>query len=408
LKRFKIIAFTHKSTDLNDLSRLFIEADYVQEKLTFLKNTLKIEEVFYLSTCNRIEFLLVTNQKLTADFLHRFYTLCNASWTTEDTLWASQNAQVFEGEDAIKHLFHVTSSLDSLVVGEREIIGQVRQAYEFCQKSNLTGDLLRIIMQSTVKTAKEIFTHTQITQHPVSVVSLAYRKLKAQNIKLNARFLIIGAGQTNTTMAKYLLKHGFTNFTVFNRSLANAQILATQLKSEANPLSDLENYDKGFDIILSCTGAAAPIITKELYLKLLRGDTSKKVIIDLAIPGDVDSSVIKENDVYHIDVANLKKIALENIAEREKELVVAEQIVSKNIEEFKVIYKTRCIELAMQEVPKRIKEIKHTAISSVFAKDIEQMDDSSKALMEKILSYMEKKYISGPMVLAKEIMTNTE
>jgi glutamyl-tRNA reductase len=294
--------------------------------------------------------------------------------------------------------------LDSLVIGEREIISQVRQAYEVCQKAGLTGDLLRIIMQSTVKTAKEIFTHTQITQHPVSVVSLAYRKLKDLNIKLDARFLIVGSGQTNTTMAKYLLKHGFKNFSVFNRTLEHAQNLASQLKGRSFPLSNLEHYTEGFDVILCCTGASEPLITTAVYNNLLNGETTRKTVIDLAIPGDLHPDVKLKKDIHLIEVETLKKIARENIAEREKELEVAEKIVMQNIEEFRQLYKNRCIEVAMQEVPKRIKEIKETAINSVFAKEIEHMDNASREILEKVLAYMEKKYISGPMVLAKEIL----
>lgn len=408
MNRFKIIAFTHKSTDLKDLSRCFIEEDCVKDRLSGIKKALKIDEIFYIGTCNRVEFLFITAQPVTKTFLHTFFKNLNSRWSDEDSTWADLNSHIFEGEDALRHLFNVTSSLDSLVVGEREIITQVRKSYDLCYTNGLTGDLLRIIMQSTVKTAKEIFTHTQIAQNPISVVSLAYRKLRELNVKLDARFLIVGAGQTNGTMAKYLLKHGFKNFTVFNRTLTHAEVLAQELNGTAFALADLSGYDQGFDVLLSCTGSAEPIITPEIYTRLLKGDTSKKVIIDLAIPCDVDPEVLKQNNTYLIEVSGLKKIAQENIAEREKELEVAEKIVTQNIEEFKLIYKTRCVELAMQDVPRKIKEIKNTAVNSVFAKDIELLDDNSKEVLEKILSYMEKKYISVPMILAKDILIGKE
>jgi glutamyl-tRNA reductase len=154
-------------------------------------------------------------------------------------------------------------------VGEREIIGQVRKAYDACQKQGLAGDLLRLVMNATVKTAKEIFTDTKIAERSVSVVFLAYQMLQNQHVPLDSRILIIGAGQTNGTMAKYLLKHGFQNFTVFNRTLANAQTLASELKGDAYALTELANYKKGFDVIISCTGAAETIVTKELYASLL-------------------------------------------------------------------------------------------------------------------------------------------
>ncbi len=408
MNKFKIIAFTHKSTDLKDLSRCFIEEDCVKEKLSAIKDALDIEEIFYLATCNRVEFLFVTSQKITKPFLHSFFKSFSPSWSDADSLWAHLNSHILEGEDALRHLFNVTSSLDSLIVGEREIITQVRKSYDLSQSYELTGDFLRIIMQSTVKTAKEIFTHTQIAQNPISVVSLAYRKLRESNVKLDARFLIIGAGQTNGTMAKYLLKHGFTNFTVFNRTLKNAESLAKELKGSAFALTDLSKYENGFDIMLTCTGSADPIITPEIYSSLIKEDASKKIIIDLAIPCDVDPIVLKRHNIYLIEVSGLKKIVHENITEREKELEVAENIVTQNIEEFKHVYKTRCVELAMQDVPRKIKEIKHTAVNSVFAKDIEQLDDNSKEILEKILSYMEKKYISVPMIIAKDILIKKE
>lgn len=403
MNKVKIIAFTHKITDINDIGKLHIEENALQGRLAFLKQEAELDELLYLSTCNRVEFMLSNNESVNTTYLKKFFTAFNPDWTESEINWAMENAQVFEGDDALRHLFNVASSIDSLVVGEREIITQVRNAYEKCSKFNLTGDLIRLAIKKTVETAKDVYTHTNIARNPVSVVSLAYRKLRELNVKQDARFLIIGSGVTNTTMAKYLKKHKFANFTIFNRTLANAQKLAEELSGTAYTLSELKNYTKGFDIIVTCTGASESIITPEIYKSLVADDRSKKVVIDLAIPNDLDAEILNNYDVNLIAINNLQEVAKENLQAREQELHACSTIIEKNILEFKQLLKTRKVELAMSEVPKKMKEIRETA-NEVFAKEILSLDSGSKEVLDKILSYMEKKYISVPMKMAKAIL----
>src|SRR5690606_38144436 len=138
----------------------------------------------------------------------------------------------YSGMEALTHLFRMSCSLESLVVGEKEILAQVRRAYERCREAGFTGDYLRLIMDRLVKTAKEVYTYTNISRNPISVVSLAYRKLKEVKLPENPRILVIGSGETNQNLAKYLKKHQYANFVVFNRTLENAQKLANELQAE--------------------------------------------------------------------------------------------------------------------------------------------------------------------------------
>ncbi len=401
--RTKIIAFTHKTTDINEIGKLHIDETQLQARLEHLKSVSGVEELQYLSTCNRVEFMLSSNGNIDNAFLKLFFGAFDLTWKEAEINWAINNAQVFEGEEALRHLFNVASSIDSLVVGEREIITQVRNSYEKCSSLNLTGDLIRLAIKRTIEVAKDVYTNTNIARNPVSVVSLAYRKLRALNVKQDARFLIIGSGVTNTTMAKYLKKHEFANFSVFNRTLENAQKLADELKGKAYPLSELINFKQGFDIIVTCTGAAESVITPEIYKSLVGEDRSKKIVIDLAIPNDLDAEILKNYDVNLIAVNNLQEVAKENLLARELEMQACNQIIERNIEEFKQIIKTRKVEIAMSEVPKKMKAIRETA-NEVFAKELESLDAQSKETLDKILSYMEKKYISVPMKMAKEIL----
>jgi len=262
-------------------------------------------------------------------------------------------------------------------------------------------------MNTVVKTAKEVYTKTNISRNPISVVSLAYRKLKELNLCTNARVLIIGAGETNQCISKYLQKHKFTNFAVFNRTLSKAQQLANDLGGEAYKLDALKTYDKGFDAIITCTSAVQPIITPELYTSLLNGETDKKTIIDLAIPNDTAPEVLTQFPVNFIEVHSLNEVAKNNLQERYQELVHAEKIIDQNIAEFVPLMKQRRIEVAMREVPEKIKEIRKTAINTVFADEVQGMDEHSREILEKVINYMEKKYISVPMIMAKEILINS-
>lgn len=404
MNNFKVIAFTHKTLELSELGKLHIEEAEMGNRLQELKSSSGIQEVMMLSTCNRIEFLISLPGNISKENIEAYLRTVYPLLSDAEIFHFVSNKLLFEGEEALRHLFNVASSLDSLVVGEREIITQVRNSYEICRKSNLTGDLLRLVIQRTIECAKQVYTLTNIAKNPVSVVSLAYRKLKSLNVKLDARFIIVGAGVTNTTMAKYLKKHGFSNFVVFNRTVEHGEKLAGELSSSAYPLEQLSNYHNGFDVIVTCTGSSGAIITREIYQNLVGNDTSRKIVIDLAVPNDLDPEILKSYDVNLIAVNNLQEIAQKNLAERQKELSSCRVIIEENLCEFEREFRERKVELAMSQVPKKIREIREIALNEVFAKDVGKLDQQSKETLDKVISYLEKKYISMPMKMAKEIL----
>ncbi len=406
LEYLKVIAFTHHHLDLQSLGKLVICEHSLEGRLHNIRTQLPVSEIFYVGTCNRVEFVFLTKEKTDKEFVTNFLRVLDMGLPEEFLERFIDNVSVYENEEAFNHLLRTSCSLESLVVGEKEILAQIRKAYESCRDAGFTGDYMRMIMDRVVKTAKEVYTHTNISKNPVSVVSLAYRKLKELNMCGNSRILIIGAGETNQNIAKYLNKHKYSNFSIFNRTLSKAETLATELNGKAYDLAALENFNEGFDVIITCTGSTEAIITEELYAKLLNGDKTKKVIVDLAVPNDVDPAVVHNNPIHYIEVESLKEVARKNIQERYKELVHAEEIISTNIAEFFYVLKQRRIELAMQDVPRKIKEIKNTALNGVFADEINQLDDASREVLERVMNYMEKKCISVPMIMAKEILVN--
>lgn len=404
LQHLHILAFTHRNLEVNKIGLLHIEKDLQKERLHAVKKSNGIAELFFLSTCNRVELTFVKNQEIDDAFVQTLLESTFPELSAQVILELITNVERYSGTNAVEHALAVASSIDSMIVGEREIITQVRLAYEHCRTLKLTGDLIRILMKQVILTAKKVYTETSIATKPVSVVSLAYHQLKKLNISLDARILVVGAGMTNTTMSRFLKKHGFTNFSVFNRSLEKAEQFATEIKGEAFALSELKYYDKGFDVILTCTGADFHVLTPDLYEAILQGDKTKKIIIDLAIPQDLDPIILENNDITYISVDFLQKISNQNLKERSKEIQHVEKILATSILEFEDLLKERNVELAMKTVPQSIKEIKNTAFSEVFKNDLASLDQHSKEVLEKIIGYMEKKYISGPMKLAKKIL----
>ena len=406
LDHFHSIAFTHRHLDVNTIGQLHIESEEQAVRLATLKENMELSELMFLSTCNRVEFLLCGSQNPNEEFLASMLSQLYPEQSEKTIQDLVKGVEVSSGRIAVEHLLKVASSIDSMVVGEREIITQVRNAFEFCRNNGLTGDLIRLIMRHTIETAKKVYTETSIATKPVSVVSLAYHRLRDMNIPLDARILIIGAGVTNNNMARFLKKHGFRNFAVFNRTLSKAEKLANELNGKALALSELSTYTGGFDVIISCTGADSHIITPEIYHSLLNSETSRKVVIDIALPQDLDPQIEQTYPVTHISVNVLQKISNQNLQERAKEIGHVEMILSTALEEFETLYRTRKVELAMREVPEKVKEIRSTAVNEIFKKDIENLDDHSREVLEKVLGYMEKKYMSVPMLMAKDILIN--
>ena len=407
MEKIKSIAFTHRNIGLEQIGTFHIADTEVAGRLGFLKESLELDELLYLSTCNRVEFIFVTDKKCDNQFFQSFYQAFKTSWGDEEISNAITNQEYYEGIDAVNHLHRVASSLDSLVIGEREIITQVRNAYEKCRDLDLTGDIINLIVKQTIQTAKRIYTETAISRNPVSVVSLAHKKLQELKVSKDARFLIIGAGQTNYAMSNFLLKNEYSNFSVFNRTLKNAEKLADKLDGKAFNLNELETYKDGFDVIISCTGSDEHVINGDLYKGLVGSDSDQKVVVDLAIPNDFDDSIVNDHDVNLIAINHIREIANKNLEIRKSEISQCDEIVEEQLSIFTQLHKERLVELAMKEVPNTIREIKRKAVSEVFAKDLENVSPETKEMLDKILTYVEKKYISVPMKMAREIMVGS-
>lgn len=407
---YKTITVTHKTTNLKQISDYVVmdENNNLNQLLHNLKTAFGLDELLYLSTCNRVLYLFTTPEDIDSDFTKRFLSSINPIFQAPEADKRIQEEVLqYKGLEAVNHIYEVASSIDSLVVGEREILRQLREAYQQCIDWKLTGDNLRLLMRFVVTGAKKVYAQTRIGEKPISVVSLAIQKMLSTKFSRRSRILLIGAGQTNTLVSKFLSKYDYQNVTVFNRTFEKAQKLASKFKnSEAFPLESLEEYKKGFDIIIACTGSVKPLVTTELYAALLNEDNAHKLVIDLSIPNNVDRTIAQTHDVNYIEIEDIRQMAKINLAFREREVTNAQAILAEEIKEFEIQFRNRQVELAMRDIPVQIKAVKVKAMNEVFKKELADLDDQTIELMERMMSYMEKKCISIPMKMAKKMAVN--
>ena len=404
LNDYKILTVTHKHVRLERIADFVItHQDEVElrEKLNGLKSAFQLQELLYVATCNRVIYLYKSNQELKLPFLQSFFQTINPSLSAD---YIQRIITAYEGKAAVNHLYEVGASIDSLVVGEREILRQIRESYAQCESWGLTGTGIRLLMKHLVEAAKKVYAKTRIGEKQISVVSLAISKLLDSKLSKSARILLVGAGQTNLLVSKFLIKYEYKNVTVFNRSLPNAQKIAKRFDGAAFLLKELPAYHEGFDCMIVCTGATEAVITDALYQNLIAGDTTEKLIVDLSVPNNVARKVVQNYNIRYIEIEDLKQLASENLSFRKQEIGKAKLILQKQISDFQKVFQQRQITKALKNVPSEIKAIREKAVNEVFRKDLETMDEDTKALFLKMMTYMEKKCISIPMKAAKEII----
>ena len=400
----RVVALTHKNFPLETIGSFHIADDQREQVLTDIKLACGMTEVMYLSTCNRVEFIFTLPHYVCPGVTAQLLKATGAAMTEEQIRSIAARADRYNGSEAAEHLLNVASSLESAVIGEREIITQLRKAYEESVSMKLSGDDLRLIIRQCIQTAKEVFTQTDLAKKPVSVVSIAWEQFRNQELPTGSRILLIGAGQVIRNFSKFLFENGYNRLTFVNRTFSNAQQLADTFGGKALSLDESQSFTEGFDALITCTGSPDIIVDQALYQSLLQNENSTKIVIDLALPADVEESIAISPFVKYFGMEQIKIWANENIQFREKAITDCTPLIQNGLREFEKVHKARQIEKAMISIPETIKEIRNTALGSVFAKDLETLDDHSREVLEKIVSYMEKKYISIPMKMAKDVL----
>lgn len=406
LDPYKVITVTHHNLNVQDIGHFYIKGgeDRISAGLGRLRETFPIDEFQYLETCNRVTFLFYMDRPMDAGFLKSFFQIVNPELESEDLGDISKFVSMYESSDAIQHIFELASSMDSLVVGEREIFRQYRTSYGNCKGLQTTGDNLRLLEKATVATAKEVYNSTKIGEKPLSIVSLAMAALQKKQPLVSSNVVLIGAGETNALVAKFLKKYTYSNIRIYNRSLHNAKELSKEIGAESFHINELQHINGAFDIIFICTSANKVVIDESTYAEMLQGDTREKIVIDLAVPRNIAPEVVDKHNVHYIDIEGLRKISESNLAARKMEVVKAKPIIQSNLQAFHQMFQQRQIEKALADVPQAVKAVKKRALDKVYKERLESLDDKSKALVLEMMDYMEKKCVSIPIKLAKEIV----
>ncbi len=289
-----------------------------------LKLGARLEEVVLLSTCNRVEIYGTTPQ--VNGNVHGILRHLGAGETDY-----SSALYIKEGDEAVKHLFQVAGGLDSMVVGETEITGQVKNAYQKAQEARLTGRVLNRLFQSALQIGKEIRTHTNVGRGAVSVGSVAVElaeKVFDQSLA-EKTVMIIGAGKMGEACVRHLAKKGARSVLVSNRSFERAQGLAAEFGGRAVRFDDCFSAMVEADIVVSSTGCPQTIVNRADIARVMPARRERPlVLIDIAVPRDIAADVQAEENVYLYNIDHLEAIVRENLKSREQELGRCDEIIS--------------------------------------------------------------------------------
>jgi glutamyl-tRNA reductase len=327
-----LIGLNHKTAPLAVREKIFAGCQEEKNLLSFLRSIKGVGEVLYLSTCNRIEIIAGIDELGDAEAVRGLndFLAQNGNLTQAE---AADCIYKYYDEEAVRHIFRVASSLDSLVMGETQILGQVKDAYRQALAQNATGVVLNRLMHCSFRAAKRVRSETAIAVNPVSVSFAAVELAKKIFGSLSGKkILLIGAGEMAELTGMHLITNGAEEIIVANRSLTQAELLAEKFHGEAVSLDALEEKLIAADIVISSTGAPVYIITADLIRKIHHQRRNRLLfLIDIAVPRDIDPAASSLENVYLYNIDNLQDIVDENMNVRKKEAIKAEMIVEEEI-----------------------------------------------------------------------------
>ncbi len=345
-----ITGLNHNTAPVDIREDLAFESDEIHPVLRQLDRANLIREGVLLSTCNRTELYMLPGEQL-EETLDAVRSLCDYREVDLENV----DPYLYEHEHlrAVEHCFEVAGSLNSMVVGETEILGQVKDAYRIAREGGFCGKFLHQLFQDAFRIAKRIRNETTIHRLPTSVGSCAVALASQIFGDLNDRTaLVIGSGDMSKQCLDHLLDEGISRVRVANRTLDHAEELASRYGGTAHPLEELDQLFAKTDIVISSTGSRQPILDRHrLQNSNLKAGTRPIFIIDIAVPRDVNEDVETLENLYLYDIDDLKEIGERNLSYREQEVDNARIIVEEGVEQYEEWLKT-------QDTAPLIKELK--------------------------------------------------
>jgi glutamyl-tRNA reductase len=289
-------------------------------------------EVLLLMTCNRVEVYGASEKRVSTEEIAH----CLAREIEKDAHQYALPFYRYEGEKCMQHLFRVASGLDSMIVGESEILGQAKKAYESAKKSGAVGPYLHRLFQRAFRVAKQVRTHTEITRGSVSVGSVAVDLAQRIFGQLDhCKVLVLGAGETSERTARALISRGVSDLRVSNRSNDRAQDLADRVGGQAVPFDEWPQQCREIDILITSTSSEIPLLTPANLAPMLSDRVDRPLfVIDIAVPRDVDPIVNEMEGVYLYDIDALRCVAEQSLAMRRQQIASAEAIIAEHVADF--------------------------------------------------------------------------
>jgi glutamyl-tRNA reductase len=386
-----LIGFNHRTAPVEVREKFSIPRGEIKIFLEKLAALSGVQEGLVLSTCNRLEVLFVSDAG--ADPILKVKNLL-AEVGEMGLGELEPHFYLHRGSSAVRHLFRVASSLDSMVIGEPQILGQVKEAYREAVASKTTKLVLNKLLHRSFSTAKRVRTETKVAHQAVSIsfaaVELAQKILGDLNQK---RILLVGAGEMCELAARHFLGQHVREIWVTNRTLARAEELAREFQGRAIPFDEFPQYLSQVDIVLTSTGSSQYIIRKNQVSEVIRSRKNRPMFfIDIAVPRDVDPAIHEMDNVYLYNIDDLEGVVEFNREERKREVQTAEAIIGQGVEDFNRWVKSLEVVPTIQALRQRMENICRQEMEKTFSRlrgiseeDRRNLNFMTQAIINKIL-----------------------
>jgi glutamyl-tRNA reductase len=394
------IGMSHETAPVELRECLAKDPAHADRALAMMRELACVKEGMFLSTCNRVEALFTTEQTDEAKG-SVIAVLSKLGGMPSESLCS--NLFTYEDRDAVRHIFRVASSLDSMVIGEPQILGQIKEAYTRATKENTTGVILNRLLHRAFHTAKRVRTETGISDAAVSVSYAAVELAKKIFYDFKGKkVLLIGAGEMAELAARHLLSQGVSAITVANRTFQKAVEVAQVFKGVPVSFEEIGAQLLEADIVISSTAAPGYVITHDQVKGSMKKRRNRPLFfIDIAVPRDVEPEVNDLENVYAYDIDDLKGIIQVNLSQREEEAVKAERIVEEEVIKFEQWLKTLEVVPTIVSLKEKAETIRQAELKKSLSSLGELSPSQMKSLEALTLSITEK-ILNDPILFLKQ------
>ncbi|MBF0706357.1 glutamyl-tRNA reductase [Alkalihalobacillus hwajinpoensis] len=396
-----VVGLNHKTAPVEIREKLSFQENEFPEALDKLRHSKSILEAVILSTCNRTELYVVADQLHTGRYYSKAFL---SEWFGIEKEEFSPYLVIRENDAATEHLYRVAAGLDSLVIGETQILGQVRDAFLLAQDSETTGTIFNQLFKQAITLAKRSHSETEIGENAVSVSYAAVELAKKIFGGLqNKHVVILGAGKMGELTAKNLQSNGVDQVTVVNRTLEKATELASRFKGQARSMDEVETALADADILISSTGSTSYVLTEQNVKPLLKKRRGRPLfMVDIAVPRDLDPSLNNMDSVFLYDIDDLEGIVETNIAERKKEAEKIELMIEEDLVQFREWLNTLGVVPMITALRTKALAIQAETMNSIERK-LPNLTDRERKVLSKHTKSIVNQLLRDPIVRVKEM-----